>query len=275
MPVTPFSRLYCPSSETLRDSVRMRNRLGSYCLANFGDRRPEIVKLIERETGSRVPWVGQRQSLDRFFQSAELRDCLDAITLIADYFGERRLAQDRILWTNFASRVLREEGTAYVLDKSGEVHFAIDANYAANRAEVISGLAGDRWTLARQELEHAFSEMDAVPPRTNSAIRSVAAAVETISKSLVVGGVARIGPTEIERNLWPLVERKYAGDDHAKNAGHCVLKSYSDWVNATHQYRHGQSEADGAVATEALAVWVLTSGASIARWLISELVEPQ
>jgi hypothetical protein len=267
-----FSRTFCQPSELLRDSERMRRRLGAFSDSKLMDQAFAISRIVEQETGSRVPWIGSRVHLDAFFHRAELRDVLDTITIIDALLRNTVLGSQ---WHSFVARVFQEEHTAYTLEKDGSVSFAVDAAYAGARASTIAGLSEDKWTTSRTELERAFADLDEVPANTNSAIRTIGASVESAAKVVVHDAASSIGPTEIEKHIWPRAQVAYAGNPAARDASHQFLRSYSDWVVCTHQYRHGQSHEAAAHAPLELAIAVVSQGCSILRWLSSldELVE--
>lgn len=178
----------------MRDSERMRFRLGAYCRDISSDRRYEIVRLVERETGIRVPLTGGYPDLDRFFQKNSLRDVLDAITYVYRVFVANRYIQEAEGWKRYAGRVLAEEHTTYVLTDDCHVTFAVDEIYAATRTATLAGLSYPHWSEARTELERAFEALDRDPPDTNGAIRAIAASVESASKVILGSGVSRVAP---------------------------------------------------------------------------------
>ncbi|WP_457096379.1 hypothetical protein [Lysobacter sp. P5_B9] len=274
----PFSRVYCTPNATQRDSERLRRRIGRY--ASELDNSHLIVERIEMETGVRVPWHAGRQSLDVFFQKADVRDVLDGITHVFRALTDKanegsgyvsgshalRLAANE--WKRFVARVLAEEHTTYEIDADCNVRYAVDEAYALNRKATLNGLQDAKWDASRSEFERAFSAMDGDRPDTNGAVRAIAASAEACVKVMIGNGVARIGPPELEKYVWPLIQNAYTGDGVAADASHQILKSLADWINATHQYRHGQgAETEVSVPIE-LAVQFLTSGSAFIRWLI-------
>ena len=266
MPPRLFSRVFCEPEELIRDSQRLRRRLGVYCATNFRDIAFNLSRIIERETGCRVPWFGTNVSLDQFFERAELRDVLDSVSLIFHALaGDRRAAG---LWHQFVSRVFVEEKSTYHLGADGSVTYAVDALYAAARTATVTGLAAEKWKPCREETERAFSAMDSDPPDTNNAIRAIGAAVEAAGKISIGNVAATIGPNEIERHLWPMVQAAYPRDQTARDCSHQFLRAYADWVTSTHQYRHGQVHNEAALAPLELAVALLSMGCSILRWLV-------
>lgn len=273
----PFSRVYCTPDAAQQDSVRMRRRIGRY-ISDFSD-TSFIVERIERETGARVPYTGY-VNLDSFFQTADLRDVLDSITHVYSALLDNATIRSRYVsesdalkfaaaqWRTFVGRVLAEEHTTYELDAECNVRYAVDEAYALNRRATLSRLGSVKWEAVRAEFERAFGSMDDVEQDTNAAIRAIAAAVEACGKLFAANGISRLGPAEIEKSLWPIVQAIYANDVVAANASHQVLNSLAQWTNATHQYRHGQGSDAEVRAPTALAIQMLTSGAGFIRWMI-------
>lgn len=275
----PFSRVYCIPDEKQHDSERLRRRLGRY--ASDMDRHAHLIAdRIEKETGARVPRPGGYLDIDSFFQGAELRDVLDSITHIHNALIDRARVQSRNWtesetlrraaseWRAFAGRVLKEEHSPYEIGEDCNVQYAVDEAYSMNRRATLNGLQAPRWDAVRAEFERAFRSLDGVTQDTNAAIRAMSAAVEACVKVLLANGVSRVGLPEIEKNLWPAVQAIYADDKIAADASHQILKSLGDWVNAAHQYRHGQGVDNEVAGPLELAVQMLTSGASFIRWLI-------
>ncbi len=276
----PFSRIYCIPDGLQRDSQRLRSRIGRY--ASKFDNDVDVVERIELETGARISWrYGGYRDLDKFFREAELRDILDGITHIYMALSEKakpkngRLTQEAYSsqakadeWRAFIKRTFSEEHASYEADDACNVSYVVDEAYALNRKATLAGLQGVKWDAPRAEFERAFAAMDDESQDTNGAVRAIAAAVESCVKIITGAGISSVGPREIEKHLWPIVQQTYQADAAAANASHLLLKSLGDWVNATHQYRHGQ-ESDSAVhAPTPLAIQFLTSGAGFMRWLI-------
>ena len=105
---------------THADSKRMRNRLSSKCweligLENEGV-RSFFVDAFHQETGARIPSTGFGYMVEDMFKEAELRDVLDAVTLMTyalDACKQKQRAQD---WITFCARAFKEEGLPYRVD---------------------------------------------------------------------------------------------------------------------------------------------------------------
>ncbi|GAB3104552.1 hypothetical protein [Lysobacter terrae] len=268
----PFSRVYCVPDSANKDSERLRFRLGTF-VAGFQSHH-EIAQRIEIECGVSVPWMGSGRDWRKFYKNAELRDVLDSVTHVFNilfektrdgYSGWPRPRE----WQSFVARVFAEEHTTYVVDDRCQVRFAVDEQYATSRKATLAGLQADKWGACRAEFERAFAAMDGETQDTNGAVRAIAAAVESCAKVVAANGMARLGPVEVQRFLRPKIEAAYQGDEVATNAAALMLKALAEWVNASHQYRHGQDADDEVHAPAGLTVQFLTSGAGFIRWMIA------
>lgn len=266
----PFSRVYCVPDSPRLDSERFRHRIAVYIDKIDADH--EIAGRIEMECGVSVPWLGTGRNWKRFFKDAELRDVLDSLTHVHAVLVNRQKNSYGVIhpreWIHFVSRALAEEHTSYVVDDSCHVRFAVDEQYASNRAATLAGLQVEKWSASRAEFERAFAAMDKQPQDTNGSIRAIAASVESCAKVIAGPGMARLGPSEIQRFLRPKIDVAYASDETAQNAAGLMLKSLAEWTNATHQYRHGQQSECEVSAPAALTIQFLTAGAGFIRWLI-------
>ena len=277
----PFSRVFCIPDSRSADSLRFRRRLGSRA-SNLPE-KSAISTYIEAETGARVPWRSGYRDLDSFFQNSDLRDVLDSVTHIYrfaisqyalclrshDHGGYMEWASTASDWKIFVRRVLAEEHTTYEIDEECHVRYATDEAYAACRKATLAGLDAEKWSAARAEFERAFGCMDSDSPDGNGAVRAIAAAVESCIKTIIPSPVARVGRPELDRHLLPMIQSIYGQDEVAFNASNQMLNSLGKWINATHQYRHGQSgEVEVSVPME-LSIQFLSSGAAYLRWLIS------
>jgi hypothetical protein len=233
----------------------------------------DIAERIELECGVGVPWIGSGRNWKKFFRESELRDLLDSFTHVYAILALRQRSGYHSVapleWQKFVVRVLAEEHVSYVVDEFCNVRYGVDEQFVVSRGATLAGLQGEEWAAARGEFERAFAAIDAQPPDTNGAIRAIAAAVESCAKVISGPSMSRLGAPEIQKYLRPRVEELHADDSIASNAATLLLKSLSEWVNATHQYRHGQQSGVEVKAPLALTVQFLTTGSGFLRWLIN------
>ena len=93
----------------------------------------------------------QEQSLARFFKSAQLRDILDTVGVVAPAFeslSEPHLAER---WRGHVAGVFAEENVAYRLGDNDIVHPYVDQEFEGNRASALA-CTGCRsvWRSARR-----------------------------------------------------------------------------------------------------------------------------
>ncbi len=265
-----FSQVYIDPGKTALDSQRARVRIAS-ALCEYCSEIDLAAKLTS-ELGLKITRLHYSYEFIAFFQNAELRDVLDAITVAAHSLDQRERANalygtrsaskvPRMLQT--ISRIFREENLGYVLDERAGVRHHVDAEFARNQTSVIAALSQERHKATVQYFERAHADLDSTPPDTRNAVRHVLDAVENQFKNMFA--VTRLDPSALKKKLGPLVAAKYSGQ--AQACATQQLEAFGNWVTSVYQYRH----ADGANEFEppplSLAVAILSSGAAHLRWL--------
>ena len=260
-----FSQMYLERGAPVRDSQRFRNRLGAYLNKNFINDIFKIGELIHTETGVEPSW-NQGPQIAKFLEKAEMRDVLDAITLIYQVVNNRHYEAGHD-WKTFVERVMREENVGYRLDSKCGVHFFIDEEFERNRFAAVSALDSSELQGVRDAYEAAYSYLDNDPPDTKAAVRSMFEALEILVRQMI--------PATKNLNRWvvenPLKERcvqLYQSEPTAKTVVSGLFDGFADWVNALQNYRHGQPSEQPVAPTIEVAVYVLSSGSSFLRWLI-------
>jgi len=263
-----FSQLYIERGEPSSDSARLRNRLAAafvYVInrSDALDVHHEIIGRIELQLGIRVPLQGPYPSIPRFFRDAETRDVLDAVTIIHECFHGGKLLR---FWIDHVTKAFEEENVGYRLGGDGIVHPFVDSEFEANRAAALEGLTGESFGEAKQDFEAAFRHLR--NGEGKQAIRMMFPAVEVAAKVLYPGAISRLMPNEIEKNVAPTLERKYAGNQPAISAGKLMLGAFKDWIAAAQLYRHGQEVSEPADPPQDFVVAFVSAGATFLRWLI-------
>lgn len=257
-----FSQIYIAKGEPTEDSERMRRRLH----ALFREHRFEDNvegRHIELITGAAVPkYHGGTTNWHQFFASGELRDLLDAITVIATVVG-RTYERSALQWLHGCRTIMREENVRYRIDDKGIVHFAIDGQFTHDQACVIGALSDPRFGAARAHYEAGQRALDSSPPQTREAIRQTFDCVEAIFKLMF--DVPRLGDTEIQKSLQPMIAAWAAGSE--RNAALRMVEAFRDWTNGAHQYRHAQAGTEPDNPSVQTAVLSITLGSGFARWL--------
>jgi hypothetical protein len=261
-----FSQLYLERGEPTRDSVRFRHRLGAYFDERVHkDYRHKCREVFEREVGAKVPFDGATWSFASLFKSGELRDVLDAITVIHDVLVEQRSAFSRA-WRDFVARAMHEENVGYRVDESCVVHFHVDQEFERNRIATVVLLDLPQFGAVRASFEDSYRHLDSQSRDTKAAVRSIFEAVETMAK-LIVPGADRLVRNLCVQKLKDACLAVAGGDSTEQQVLSDMFTSLGYWVEAVHDYRHGQRVHDPVAPTEETAVLILSTGSAFLRQL--------
>src|SRR5262249_34753469 len=163
------------------------------------------------------------------------------------------------------TKIFADENLAYDIDNVGGVHPRIDREFQRNLASAVAGLEPDRHHGVRNELAGGEKNFSAVPPNYQQALRAIVSAgggtFWTMFPYAVLTG------EEIERRLLPLVERCYDGDPAAQKAAQSLVVAFKAWCEASRLYRHQPGSANSSIPPPDVAVFLVSSGASLLRWL--------
>lgn len=265
-----FSKIYIERGKPQRDSIRFRRRLAYYVHEHLEQSGKLIASMLRQELGAIVSntFFGPT-SIHTFFVDAELPDILNAITLLWRVLTKSGYNTRAEGWLRFVQRVIAEENLGYRVDEKAGVHYFVDEEFERNRTATIQCLANPKYAAVASEFESAYQKLDEDPADTKGAIRAVFEGLETFAKLMVdKTKIARLNEAAVEKHLKPIAQRAYSGDPVALNAANQLLSGLSDWVNAAHQYRHGQKTQEPTVAPLGLAVAMVSSGATYIRWLV-------
>lgn len=268
-----FSKLYLERGQPTRDSERFRNRLSAYFRDNLHDVEYRCRLLYESETGAKVPWVGGGWDFSAVFEQAELRDVLDAVTItFRTLLGERR---DRfaISWRDFVGRAMREENVGYRVDEQCVVHYHVDQEFERNRAATVTALEAPQLGAVRAAFEDAYRHLDATPSDTKAAARSMFESLEIMAK-LILPGADRLTRNLCVQKLKDACLATVS-DETERSVLSNLFTSLGYWVEAVHDYRHGQRGHEPIAPSEETAVLILSSGTAYLRALAAMALKIQ
>jgi hypothetical protein len=278
-----FSHVYLSKGELLPDSERMRRRLHHA----FVKRSPDyLASIIEGELGVKVQrynnYTGGALKWEQFFLKEELRDILDAVTLLCSHpdpkdrtvRASERWQRVVRLWIDDVRRIFAEERVSYRVDDQGGVHLAVDGEFERNRAATLAGLGSARYANVLERFEAAFYALDKVPPDGKAAIRAVFEANEGLFR-LMFPKASVLKGDEINNHLRPRLNAIFEADRFALVAAQKMLTSFAEWITAAHQYRHEHGTEEPSQPPLGLAVMMVSLGASFIRWLIEIDQEPE
>ena len=263
-----FSQVYLEQSVPANDSRRMRNRISSVHWELLRSESSELINRIQQETGAKVPFVGGSYSLAKFFEECEIRDLLDSITIIFQYYHSGRVNKHKApQWHQFVSRVFREENLGYRLDDLGGVHFYHDEEFERNRVATIAGLSEQ--SAVRETFTKAYAFLDQDKPDTASAIRAVFESIEILYKHIInAEGKDRLNSLGVQKFLKPIFQQTLGEKKVELKATEHMLDGLCDWIDAGHMYRHGQKNEELEEPSIEYAVLFISQGASYLRFLL-------
>jgi hypothetical protein len=267
MPRERFSALHLEPGDPVQDSGRARHRVGALFRETvFNHQAERLAIYLSRELGVPIPGDGRYSAhWQQFIRECHTRDFLDTVTLVYRYLFwhvEERAAN---WWRDVVREIFVEEHLAYEIDDVGGVHPVVDREFQDNRASAIAALQSHRYQNVRDLFESASTNLSAHPPNYKQAWRAMFSALEGLFGLMFP--YVRLSADEIERRLWPVVERAYDGDATAQKAAQRMLAGFREWVEASQNYRHQPAAEEPAQPPPDVAILAISHGASLLRWL--------
>lgn len=263
-----FTHVYLDRTHKNQDSKKFRKRIGTFChnRSTYPAGNLRLGDFLILEKGIHIAGSGKTYYLDEFFQKININDVLDVITLVWKFYEGSRVFAECVDWIDFVQRVLQEENLCYYLDDKCGVHRLVDEEFNHNRVSTLAGLQDSKYSGVRDAFEHAFQELDSNPPHTKDAVRSIFESIEILVKLMVVTN--NLNKSVVQKALKEKVLEVYKDDPTAKNSVEKMFDGFGFWVDAIHNYRHGQGVPEPVEPPMDFAVYVLSSGASFLRWLL-------
>jgi hypothetical protein len=116
------------------------------------------------------------------------------------------------------------------------------------------------------EFEGAYRALDEIPPNTTGAVRAVFEANENLFK-LMFRGTPRLSAKEVTNRLQPAVDKRYQPNPTAQRAAIRQVRSFLEWVESAHNYRHAQGVEEPTPLPLPLALVLISNGVGFLRWL--------
>lgn len=264
-----FSHAYLERGKPTADSARMRRRI-SALVEGTEELAKNLESEIESELGIDIPFKPYGSDWAKFFETCDLRDALDTVTVAWRYLARhvRQPYRDRNgpeKWIAGVRRIFAEENVGYRVDDQGGVHIFVDQEFESNRVATLQVLGSARYANVLAEFEGGYAELSAVPPNGKNAVRGTFAAAEGLFR-LMFASSPRLTSKET-RLLAPMLQRVYADDPPALGAASKLLASFQEWVDAAHFYRHESGREEIAQPPLSLAINLVSLGTSYIRWL--------
>ena len=262
-----FSHVYMQRGLPTNDSKRMRFKIGK--LVSLIDNNVmccDIGDVLEHNLGISVVNIVRYDGWEEFFSRIDICDVLDSLTILFSLLWGAGETDYAMTLVNGVVAIFSEENVSYRIDDKGGVHLAVDTEFEHNRASAIKALGSNRYAAVIAALEEAHSTLDGVPPDTKFAVRSAFGAVEILFR-LICPQAPRLGAKEINTYLKPKIDDLCAEDATACRSMQKMLSSLSDWVDGVHFYRHEQGCEEPTQPPLSLAIFTVSTAASILRWL--------
>ncbi|QFS82292.1 hypothetical protein [Roseivivax sp. THAF197b] len=273
-PARTHKQLYVGLEENSGDNERTRSRLIAVFISFSENRTHKVAKNIEAEIGIYPGSLRVASDVRKFMRSLEWGDFLDVLgelyhTIKAEIVvGPRGDVARRELGQYLAmvNRVFGEQKARLVLKNDGIIHPKYDMAFDQQRMALIRGLDLDSYEAARLHVEACEAALLKDPVDGSQAIRSIFLASENIFKQL--GRKPRLGVGEARDLLSPILENMYPEKTNGLRASLRILKSFGEWIDAAHFYRHEEGKPEPSQPTEELGLLLVTQGFSFTRWLV-------
>lgn len=263
-----YSEVYLERGKPVGDSRRARNRIGLIFARTFYKVWYEAATALETRLGTELRSAHQGitvAQIQRFIESCSLRDFLDSITIIYSVLMKASLVGEfSDSWRDECKEVFIQENLHYEIDKNCGVHNLFDSEFQHQAAAAIAALEEAKYARAREHFEHGLAELRKPGGARRTALRSVFDAAETIvkdkygvarlDKSVAIDRIANEASSKATNNVEREVVKKYA-------------KSFGEWIEALHFYRHSQDEGVPIEPDLDWAIDLFSTGASYVRWL--------
>lgn len=261
-----FSQVYLFGGPQLVDSNRFRRRIATHYYEtisrNFDQAEYAVSRLIERECGVEIKHAG----VSGLFEKGEMRDVLDAISLVPRALHNSGYTQSTVeRWFSEVARFFREENLAYRVGADGVVHRFIDEEFHLATAAALQGLSSPLLGPAQSALGRSVSCLTSVHQDTKGAVLAVFEACEIVAKHLIPEA-QNLNAKLCKDRLAPLCMSPGAAGAEAR-VENGVFAAMAEWVNAVHNYRHGQAEPEVVAPSLELAVQLVSMGCSFTRRL--------
>lgn len=259
----PYSRVYLERGEPTLDSKRVRLRLSSYVLEAFDGNVVALRSYIRTRSGLALAGNSSSDAVAAFLDTGPVADVLDAITYIHDAL---HAGSDRQHWLQHVEKSFREENMSFTVDRAGGVHPFVDEEFQQNKRSAIAILEAEHLKAVRVAVADAFRHMDGSDPDRKAAIRSIFEAVEILVRQ-IAPGAPRLNKNVVRDVLTKACLSSFAGHAVEKKVLEALFLSRGYWVDALHDFRHGQPDATPAKPSDALAIYAISSGCAFIRLL--------
>ena len=268
-----FSRTYLSIETPFSDSIRARFRMASYLNEYYSREHYEIGKFIEQELGIKCLKRGTASSFiewQTLLKELDIIDFLDVITAAIRFKPQRKESKDRTIVVHnlleFTKRVFAEQNLAYRIDDGGGVHPSIDIAFSVLSSGLLRSLTSNGLEAAREHITQAERSLLKGSFDGRQAIRSTFDAAENLLKTLFPD-LTQLNTINITSKLGPYLLSSTKESRIERLASEKLVKSFLDWVEAAHFYRHAAGGAEIEQPSENFTIAIVSQGLSFVRWI--------
>lgn len=247
--------------------------MAAYLSDYYSEKQYEIGKFIERELGIKcLKWGTSSLFIDwqPLLKELDLRDFLDVMTAVIRFAPQKKEYKDRVIVVynllEFATRVFSEQNLAYRIDDAGGVHPSIDVAFSISSAALLRNLSISGLDAAREHITQAERSLLAGSFDGRQAIRSTFDAAENLLK-VIFPKLTQLNTANINDQLGPFLINSTEDNKIERIAAAKLVKSFIDWVEAAHFYRHAAGGTEVEQPSESFTIAIVSQGFSFVRWI--------
>ena len=219
----------------------------------------------QKECGIEIGEYKQFYDIEAVVSEADTRDVLDFISIVGRVLVTMRANNEYKNWNNEVSRFFREENLAYRLDNICTVHRFIDEEFDRTTTSAVQSLAAPELAEAAKILKLGLSRLTGTHQDTKGAVTATFEACEILARHLVPDA-KNLYNKLCKNQLLNMCLSPTAGQTEIKvETG--IFNAMGEWVDAVHNYRHGQTQPEPVAPNEVLAVQLVSMGCSFIRRL--------
>ncbi len=256
----------------ISESLRMRNRLHMLFFKVLPDTYfNNFFYKLQSELGIKFLHNNQAYSsynehqyyvdnIDEFYSRNELRDILDASTILFNFLDEK--SKYTHLLVTETNRIFREENIHFQMDDKGIIHPSPDEEYERNRTSTLKALESNSYESSLSHFQNADRHL--LEEKYDTAIREIFLSAEAIAKKIT--NKDTLNEALCRKNLCEAAVNALSSNEHSKTMIESMMNGYALQIKGYHQFRHAQETANN--ATQEIAVLAISNFTTFIRFLI-------
>jgi hypothetical protein len=265
-----FKTTHVPRGPRTDDSERLRRRLAQFFRSIEWASTGKAAQHTSMSMGHNLT----DSNLPTFLEECTIVEFLEAVTHIydglpEDEYNDAYLSADakesypKAKWLSFITQAFEDENVAYRVLPDARVTYFVDELFEQARISSLEALDERGLETAQGHFEAALQALKH-PDKSSLAISEFFKATENAFK--VITGEAQLKEGNCQSALQRLVGPKTTAENTATNL---MLTSFGKWIAAAHNYRHADDTEVPMPPSKELAVWMISTGMSHLRWMLS------